>query len=613
MPTYDFLRKVPLFANLPEADLERICEIVEEVRLGAGQELFAEGSPGDKAYVIQEGELEIIKTSGERPVLLALRRSGEVIGEIALLEDEPRMASVRARGPAVLLAISQEQFNQLLNTSPSAVRTIMNTVLNRWRNVTAALRQSEKMAQVGTLTAGVAHELNNPAAAVKSGSTQLLDAIQDYGLARERLAGLGLAAEQQHALEALEGKVRSLAARPPDLDALTRSDREAELEAWLDEQDIPEAWEMAPALVSLEFDAGRLAGLAQRFGLEPLPDVIAWLCATYAVHNLLAEIGQGATRISEIVKALKSYAYLDQAPVQAVDVHQGLDDTLLMLRSKLRDKVSVRREYDPNLPNIFAFGSELNQVWTNIIDNAADALDGQADAQITIRTRSEGPWIIVDIADNGPGIPLEIQHRIFDTFFTTKPPGVGTGLGLDISYNIVVHKHKGDLRVFSQPGLTCFTTYLPINPGTVEASPPPSLPGDPASDEQIRRILETSKTIAVVGISARPGLPAHEVPAYLQQHGYRIIPVNPHLDQVLGEKAYPDLLSVPEPVDVVQIFRRSERVLPHVEEAIRIGAKVVWMQEGISNEHAAQVAQAAGLEVVTSNCMMTSHARLFNS
>ena len=178
-------------------------------------------------------------------------------------------------------------------------------------------------------------------------------------------------------------------------------------------------------------------------------------------HNLLTEIGIGAGRISQIVNALKSYSYLDQAPVQGVDVHEGLNNTLLILSNKLKTGINVKREYASDLPKIQAYGSELNQVWTSILDNAADALEGRGD--ITIRTRRDNECVVVEIEDNGPGIPEEIQHKIFDSFFTTKPPGKGTGLGLNISYNIVVQHHRGDIKVFSHPGKTCFQVWLPVD------------------------------------------------------------------------------------------------------------------------------------------------------
>ena len=230
---------------------------------------------------------------------------------------------------------------------------------------------------------------------------------------------------------------------------------------------MPDAWKLAPTLVNLNYDTAGLTALAESFAPDHLPAVIGGLDATYTVYNLLTGIGQSAGRISEIVKALKSYSYLDRDPVQAVDLHEGLDNTLLVLSHKLKSGIGVRQEYAPHLPNIQANGSELNQVWTNLIDNAADALDGQG--EITIRTRHEGERVVIEIEDDGPGIPAEIQPRIFEPFFTTQPPGQGTGLGLDITYNIVVHKHRGDIKVFSEPGKTCFQVWLPVTAPPTEA------------------------------------------------------------------------------------------------------------------------------------------------
>lgn len=278
-----------------------------------------------------------------------------------------------------------------------------------------------------------------------------------------------------------------------------------------------------------------------------------------------------------------------------------------MLRHKLKAGVSVKREYLPNLPRILAYGSELNQVWTNIIDNAIDAMNGQGD--IVIRTSQESDWVIVDIEDNGPGIPEEIQANIFNPFFTTKPVGKGTGLGLNITYNIV-QKHGGEIKLLSKPGKTIFRISLPVNfeVTTSNASLKESI--SLVDDQHLRKILDTTKTIAVVGISNKKEQPNFSVPEYLQSKGYRIIPVNPGLDRVLGEKSYRDLLDVNEEVDLVLIFRRSEFVLEIVDNAITIGAKVIWMQEGIIDEKAAEKAREAGLDVVMDTCMRATHRRL---
>lgn len=461
MSNYDFLRKVPLFQDLPDPDLRQLCRTIQPVRLAAGEVLFAEGSPGDRAFVIKSGQVEILKESDGRQVLLNVCSKGDVIGEMALLESMPRTASVRARSDSELLAIHQEQFEHLLNTSPSATRAMFHTVLGRLRATASMLRHGEKMAQLGTLTAGVAHELDNPAAAVKRGADQMQSAITQFGEAQMQMGRLDWTPAQQQALGALADRARTLAARPPAIDSLTRSDREHELETWLNDRGVADAWELAPALVNVDLDAAGLDQVASGFSAGQLLAVVRWLNATYVVFSLLVEIGQGAGRISEIVRALKSYSYLDQAPVQSVDVHEGLDNTLVILRHKLKTGIQLRREYTPDLPKIEAFGSELNQVWTNIVDNAADALGGEG--EIVIRTRREGDGVLVEVEDNGPGIPPEIQSRIFDPFFTTKPPGKGTGLGLDISYKIVVHKHRGDMRVESRPGRTVFQVWLPIN------------------------------------------------------------------------------------------------------------------------------------------------------
>ncbi len=458
------LKKIPLFAGLSEEDFQRLCDMSREFKLHAGNMLFEEGRPGSEAYVIEAGELEIIKASLDREVLLAVRGPGEVIGEVALLDAAPRMASVRARTDATLIAIKKESFDELLHTSPTALDATFRTTLARLRETQSGLQQVEKMAQLGTLTAGVAHELNNPAAAIQRGEQQLHQALIDLHAAQRALDTLSFSPEQWKQISGLEQEAIASAQVLPELDALARSDRVEELEHWLNSNGADAAMGNASKLADLSYTTTKLDEIKGLFSKEWLPVLLNLVAATYSVHGLLAEIGQGARRISAIVKALKSYSYLDQAPIQAVDLKTGIEDTLLILGNKLRGGITIKRDYAQNLPMIQGYGSELNQVWTNLLDNAVDALNGKG--EIRIQTRRDGDWAVVAIEDNGPGISKAIQSRVFDAFFTTKPPGKGTGLGLNISYNIVVYKHRGDINLVSEPGKTRFEVWLPINPST---------------------------------------------------------------------------------------------------------------------------------------------------
>jgi signal transduction histidine kinase len=243
------------------------------------------------------------------------------------------------------------------------------------------------------------------------------------------------------------------------LDPIARSDRENELQTWLEGYGIDDAYELAPTLISFGVTAAKLKEIASEFGETDRPAILRWIGYGYTVYSLLDEVGTSSQRISEIVTAVKSYSYLDQAPVQEVNVHDGLENTLIILKHKLKQGITVAREYDPDLPRIEAYASELNQIWTNIIDNAIDAMNGQG--EIVLKSYRQAESVVIEICDNGPGIPADIQARIFEPFFTTKPPGIGTGLGLNIAYNIV-QKHRGLIKVDSKPGRTCFQVTLPI-------------------------------------------------------------------------------------------------------------------------------------------------------
>jgi signal transduction histidine kinase len=258
-----------------------------------------------------------------------------------------------------------------------------------------------------------------------------------------------------------EELAQETAKQPVKMDTMMRSDREDELMAWLEELGVDNIWEIAPNLVNLGYKTSELISKVDNFGPSSIPVVVEWVNCMCIIYSLLEEISHGAKRISTIIGALKDYTYMDQAPIQTIDIHEGLDSTLTILGSNLNNGIQIQREYTGNLPTVEAYGSELNQVWTNIIDNAIDAIDG--DGVITLRTRSDDQWAIVEIEDNGPGIPESIQPQLFDPFFTTKPPGDGAGLGLNITHNIVVNKHRGRIDVYSQPGMTRFEVRLPLN------------------------------------------------------------------------------------------------------------------------------------------------------
>ena len=464
MKNHEFLNQISLFEGMSHDDLHVIADSVDEITLEPGEILFHEGDVGNRAFFIKEGQLEILKEANDREVLLAVREKNAVIGEMALLQSEPRSATVRARTKTILFAIGKKSFDSLLLSSPSAMQSIFEMMLERFQSNQVSLQQSEKMAQLGTLTAGVAHELNNPAAAVKRNADTLFEAIHDLDQAYVKICQYSFNTEQWAVLDVLSLKANESAKSPPVMDSLTRSDMEEQIENWLDLHEIEESWMIAPNLVNLKLGQEELATLAEEFSEEKLLCVIDWLNATYSVFSMLNELSIGSERIFTIVKSLKSYSYLDQAPVQSVIVSEGIDNTLTILHHKIKSaEVNVVRNYDPDLPEIMAYGSELNQVWTNIIDNAVDALNGTENPQITIRTRRESEWVVVEIEDNGPGIPEKIQSSIFDAFFTTKAPGKGTGLGLNITYNIVVQKHRGDIKLKSKPGQTVFEVWIPIN------------------------------------------------------------------------------------------------------------------------------------------------------
>jgi len=457
-PRAEQLRATPLFAELADEYLERLAGHAQPLHLTPGEYLIQEGDRAEDLYLVVVGELEITKRSGNADVYVNRVGPGSIQGEIAGLERGQRMASVRAVDQVEVLRIPYEALGDLLSAGPEAVLALIRTITGRLRGMEEALRQREKLAGLGTLAAGLAHELNNPAAAIRRSAGSLAEAI------RQRNEAASAIVTGDPRLATLLG------ARPSDagvtLDALTRADRVDEIAAALREAGLPETADpdqSAGMLVTAGWTAADVRAAAAGFAPAEVEAAVRWLASVATADELLSEVQMAAERISAIVGAVKGYAYLDQAPVQRFNVYRGIDDTLLILAHKLRD-ISVTRDYAPDLPEIEGWGSELNQVWTNLLDNAADAMDGKGEISIRVE-RTDAGGVRVTICDSGPGIPPATLSKIFEPFFTTKPPGVGTGLGLHLSHNIVV-QHGGTLDVESKPGRTCFEVVLP-----------PTLPG----------------------------------------------------------------------------------------------------------------------------------------
>ena len=336
----------------------------------------------------------------------------------------------------------------------------LEETLHRLGTMQDQLVLQEKMASLGRLSAGMAHEMNNPASAAQRGASQAVTVFARLQEAQIELGRLGLYGTRLARLRELDALAAARANQPVGLGAVERSDREEELELWLEEHDVPSGGDLAASLVNLGIVRTDLDALGEVFGHDGLPVVVEWLGLKSSIYVLLSEIVVGTNRVVDLVRALKTYTYMDQAPVQDVDVRSGLENTLVILHNKLKHGVAVVREFDADVPPIQAYASELNQVWTNLIDNAIDAMHGEG--TLTLRVRRAGEWVEVQIEDDGPGVPPDIRSKLFDLFFTTKPPGEGTGLGLAISRNIVVKKHRGEFDLESRPGCTRFTVRLPI-------------------------------------------------------------------------------------------------------------------------------------------------------
>jgi signal transduction histidine kinase len=462
MLDHDTLRKVPLFEHLRPDQMDWLIEHGKQFSVEPGEYVFRQGQDSDYFYVLLNGEMQITQDINGHEQVLNTHHDGGFSGEVPMLSGTPYIASGRALQHTEFLRFDSQSFREMFAVCPIIVSKLFGALSWRIQTTEALARQREKMSALGVLSAGLAHELNNPAAAAQRAASQLTKSLE---AAEPLLVKLGhdLDDDQFNDLLQLRADAAAHLRQPDELDSLTRSDREDELGSWLDDQGIDSSWEIAPTLVAAGIDPDRLEPLLDQLGSDGLETAINWLNASLGASSLLREIEQGAKRISELVKAVKSYSYMDQAPQQEVNIHEGINDTLTIMAHKLRDKhITVVKDYGQNLPLITAFGSELNQVWTNIIDNGIDAMsDANGKGTLTIRTWGDDEDVWVELADDGPGIPPEIQSRIFEPFFTTKGVGKGTGLGLDIAHRVVVTRHHGEFKLLSKPGETKFQVRLP--------------------------------------------------------------------------------------------------------------------------------------------------------
>jgi signal transduction histidine kinase len=471
------LRQVPLFAKLPQETLQWLAEHGEEIWLQPGGRIAKQGDPPDGFYIILDGKTEWTRTVGEQTVHAVTLEAGDVFAELILLLDEPYPTSGHALTEVHLYKLTPDTFWEMLCTCPSIPKRILKISAQRSQIHEAVSQQQAKLISLGTLSAGLAHELNNPATAALRGVQHLEDVLQKLPTLALKLHQQPITEEHRAFLSNLYQRATESAAKScTHLDPLAQSEAEDEVTDWLDAHEVADGWKLAPTLVAAGLNTEELDKIVTHVDLRCLGDVLSWLEATVSGVGLLNEVKLSSTRISELITAMKDYSYMDQAPLQDVDIHEGIESTLKILSFKLKQGVVVKREYG-DLPRISAYGRQLNQVWTNLIDNAIDATGGKG--TIWIRTSQEGDFssgdrsgsrIVVEIADDGIGIPSEIQPRIFEQFFTTKEVGKGTGLGLDIARRIVVGQHKGDIRVDSKPGDTRFQVRLPINTSAESAT-----------------------------------------------------------------------------------------------------------------------------------------------
>ena len=457
------LRRVHVFADLSEDQLRWFADNAEDRHFAAGDVVFRKDDKPEAMVVYLEGELHAYWDERDHDQVY-ISRAGDRSTEVSGMLPFSRMTAFQVTGYAVtdvrLLWFPVRLFPEMMQRIPVLVERLVGIMSDRVREATTLDQQQDKLIALGKLSAGLAHELNNPAAGATRAANDLIETLKELRAADMRLCSHDLTASQQESIDAFERKAIDHTATAKQLNSLDQSDREDEVSEWLEAHDIAEPWKLSGNLVEAGMDSAALEQLLGEIPSTATVDVLARVNCQLAAAKLAAEIKTATARISELVGAIKEYSYMDQASVQEVDIHKALDNTLLILKYKLKKKdIKVTRDYAELLPLIKAYGSELNQVWTNLIVNAVDAMS--QGGTLKVRTKREPTDIMVEIRDNGAGIPASARTRIFEPFFTTKPVGEGTGLGLDTVARIV-RKHRGNVRFESKPGDTCFQVRLPI-------------------------------------------------------------------------------------------------------------------------------------------------------
>lgn len=462
------LTQFPLFEGIPDHEVEWLVSHSHEETLKNGAYFHHEGKVVEKYYIVLDGELQVTKKINGKETVMGTTPPGIMGGELSLLTGNPSEVAIRAIMPCRLLVLDQNEFRQIFAACPTLGARIFRVAADRTHEIASVTLQQEKMAALGKLSAGLAHELNNPAAAASRAAHSLAEALPSLVSDTMQLNRLGLADWQLERLLSFQkdSLANGISAQP--IDPLAQSNREEEIAGWLETMDIGNVSELGATFASWGINLDELKALANQFHPENVAVTLTWMCTALYTDGLLQEIEQSSSRISDLVGAIKEYTYRDQSQVQLVDIHKGLENTLMVMRYKLRN-TRVVREYDPNLPQILGRGGELNQVWTNLIDNAVDAMP--EDGELRVITRGENDYVMVEISDNGKGIPAEALPHLFEPFFTTKAVGAGTGLGLDISYRII-QQHNGTVEVQSQPGRTRFIVRLPLGKAASKEAPP---------------------------------------------------------------------------------------------------------------------------------------------